>query len=105
MVESYLRDRPQLRLVLLLVDCRIAPTPNDVLMQQWLDHYRIQHVVVLTKADKLSRSRLKASARAASETLGVEDVIPFSAVTGIGKNSILARIQTTISQAEAARSG
>lgn len=104
MVESYLRSRPQLRLVLLLVDGRIPPTRNDVLMQQWLDHYEIQHVIVLTKADKLSRSRLKESVRAARETLGVEDVIPFSAVTGLGKNSILARIQTTISQAEATHS-
>jgi GTP-binding protein len=104
MVESYLRNRPQLRLVLLLIDCRIPPTRNDVLMQQWLNHYEIQHVIVLTKADKLSRSRLKESVRTAREALGVEDVIPFSAVTGLGKNSILARIQTTISQAEATHS-
>jgi GTP-binding protein len=97
LVESYLSNRPQLRLVLLLVDCRIPPTPDDVLMKQWLDHYGIAHVVIMTKADKLSRSQLNRSADTAGETLGTNDPIPFSALTGLGKKAILNRIQTTIS--------
>ena len=36
----------QLRLALLLVDCRIAPTPDDVLMKEWLDYYNIDNAVV-----------------------------------------------------------
>ena len=58
MVEGYLQDRPQLRLALLLIDCRIPPTPDDILMKEWLDHYQIQNTVILTKSDKLSRNRL-----------------------------------------------
>lgn len=103
LVESYLANRPQLRLVLLLVDSRIAPTPGDVMLKQWLDHYGIEHVVVLTKADKLSRSQLLRSASRARETLETDELIPFSAVTGLGKKAILDRIQTTISGAGEAR--
>ena len=105
LVESYLRDRPQLRLVLLLVDCRIPPTPGDVLMKEWLDHYGIESLVVLTKADKLSRSQLNRSVWTAGEALETRNLIPFSAVTGLGKNAILNRIQTAISQAEETHSG
>ena len=105
MVESYLNERPQLRLVLLLVDSRIPPTASDVLMKEWLDHYGIDHVVILTKADKLSRNKLNRAVQTAREALGSEELIPFSAVTGLGKNAVLNRIQTTISQVEATHSG
>ena len=97
MVEGYLRDRVQLRLALLLVDCRIAPTPDDVLMKEWLDYYNIDNAVVLTKADKISRNRLLQSVKGAKDTLGTDELIPFSAVTGLGRNSILKRIQTAVS--------
>ncbi len=97
MVEGYLRDRPQLRLALLLIDCRIPPTSDDILMKEWLDHYEIDNTAVLTKSDKLSRNRLIQSARRAEETLGAEELIPFSAVTRLGKKEILNRIQTAVS--------
>ena len=97
MVEGYLRDREQLRLALLLVDCRIPPTPDDVLMKEWLDYYNIDNAVVLTKADKLSRNRLLQSVQGAKDTLGTDELIPFSAVTGLGRNSILKRIQAAVS--------
>lgn len=100
MVESYLGNRPQLRLVLLLVDCRIPPTPDDVLMKEWLDHYRIEHAVILTKADKLSRNQMNRSVQIVREALGAGEVVPFSAITGLGKMKILSRIQTTISQVQ-----
>jgi GTP-binding protein len=103
MVESYIRNRPQLRLVLLLVDCRIPPTENDVLMKEWLDHNGIEHAVILTKADKLSRSQLNRTAQAARQRLGTKDLIPFSSVTGLGKDAVLTRIQNTIAQASEAR--
>ena len=104
MVESYLNERPQLRLVLLLVDSRIPPTASDVLMKEWLDHYGIDHVVILTKADKLSKSKLNRAVQTAREVLESQELIPFSAVTGLGKNAVLNRIQTTISQVEATHS-
>jgi len=105
MVESYLENRPQLRIVLLLVDSRIPPTRDDVLMKEWLDHYGIQHIIVMTKADKLSKSKLNRAVQTAQAALESEELIPFSAVTGLGKNVILHRIQTSISQVETTQSG
>ena len=97
MVEGYLRDRQQLKLALLLVDCRIPPTPNDILMKEWLDYNHIENAVILTKADKLKRNQMNQSIRKATEELGTEELIPFSAVTRLGRDSVLSMIRTAIS--------
>jgi GTP-binding protein len=97
MVDGYLKDRPQLSLVLLLVDCRIPPTDKDLLMKEWLDHYRLECTVILTKADKLSRSQLSRSVERAKKELGTDELIPFSAVTGLGRDTTLNRIWAAVS--------
>lgn len=97
MVEGYLLDRPQLRLALLLIDCRIPPTPNDVLMKEWLGQYSIEHTTILTKADKLSRNQLNESINRTRKVLATDEVIPFSAVKNLGKDSVLTKIRTVIS--------
>ncbi len=97
MVEGYLEDRQQIELVLLLVDSRIPPTPDDVMMKDWLDRYGIEKSVILTKSDKLSRSQLIRSAKRASEVLGEEELIPFSAVSGLGKDTVWSKIRAAVS--------
>ncbi len=96
MVEGYLRDRPQLKLTLMLVDARMPPTESDVLMKQWLDHHRVPSAVVLTKTDKISRNQLQQALRTSALTLNTKEIIPFSAVTLLGRDELLTRIQTAI---------
>jgi len=96
MVEDYLRDREQLKLVLMLVDSRMPPTESDTLMKQWLDHHRIPNAVVLTKADKISRNQLSQALRTGAQTLNTKEIVPFSAVTGSGKEELLTRIRAAI---------
>ncbi|MDO5601475.1 MAG: ribosome biogenesis GTP-binding protein YihA/YsxC [Oscillospiraceae bacterium] len=43
-------------LVLQLLDCRHAPSADDVVMMEYLTHYQIPFHVVLTKGDKLKKS-------------------------------------------------
>jgi GTP-binding protein len=92
MVENYLRNRPQLKLTFMLVDSRIAPTESDVLMKEWLDHYQIPNIVVLTKADKISRNQLHQALQTSAQTLNTKEIIPFSAVTSLGKDHLLNKI-------------
>jgi GTP-binding protein len=96
MIENYLREREQLRLTLMLVDSRIAPTESDITMKQWLDHHQIPNAVVLTKADKISRNQLSQTLRTSVRTLNTKEIIPFSAVTGLGKDEILNRIGSAV---------
>jgi len=94
MIESYLEDRDQLKLALMLVDSRIEPTESDAIMKRWLDHHQIPNAVVLTKTDKLSRNQLSSALRTSAKTLNTKEIFPFSAVTGFGKDALLARIST-----------
>jgi GTP-binding protein len=96
MIEGYLRDRPQLRLTLMLVDSRIPPTESDILMKQWLDHNRVPNTVVLTKTDKISRNQLQQALRTSAQTLNTKEILPFSAVTSLGKDELLNRIRTAL---------
>jgi GTP-binding protein len=96
MIEGYLRSREQLRLTLMLVDSRIPPTESDATMKQWLDHHGIPNAVVLTKADKISRSQLSQALRTGATTLNTKELIAFSAVTGAGKDKILERISAAL---------
>ena len=96
MVESYLRERKQLKLTLMLVDSRIAPTESDIAMKNWLDHHRIPNAVVLTKIDKISRNQLHQALRTGAQTLNTKEIIAFSAVTGVGKEELLSRIGTAV---------
>jgi GTP-binding protein len=96
MIERYLRKREELKLALMLVDSRIPPTDSDRLMKEWLDHYRIPHAVVLTKADKLSNNQLKQALRTSAETLQTKETIAFSAATGSGKEAVLTRIRQAL---------
>lgn len=55
MIETYLKTRPQLCLVLLLLDMRHDPSEEDLLMERWLQATGRTYGIVLTKADKLIR--------------------------------------------------
>ena len=96
MIEGYLRSRPQLKLAFMLVDSRIPPTESDVLMKRWMDHYRIPNAVVFTKTDKISRNLLQQALRKGAETLNTKEILPFSAVTSLGKEQLLERIRSAI---------
>jgi GTP-binding protein len=96
MIEGYLRSREQLKLAVMLVDSRIPPTDSDLMMKDWLDHYRIPVAVVLTKADKLSRNQLNQTLRTDAGMLHTKQIFPFSAVTSYGKDAVLSRIQEAI---------
>jgi len=92
MIEDYLRNREQLNLAVMIVDSRMAPTDSDVMMKQWLDRCRIPTTVVLTKTDKISNNQLHQALRQGTQTLDTKEIIAFSAVSGAGKDAILARI-------------
>jgi GTP-binding protein len=98
LIEQYLKTRKQLAMVAQLVDSRHDPTELDLMMVGWLDYYEIPFVVALTKSDKLPRSKMPTYLREAEITFArfsfCKDVIPFSAITGIGRGELLKTIAT-----------
>lgn len=88
MIEGYLKGDKNLKRLLLLVDSRHEPSRLDRMMRQWLEDYRIPHVVVATKADKLSSNQVRKSVKRIQETLNVNIVIPYSALNGTGRKEL-----------------
>ncbi|MBN2122796.1 MAG: YihA family ribosome biogenesis GTP-binding protein [Deltaproteobacteria bacterium] len=96
MVETYLRRRPGLRAVVVILDIRRDPRPDDIRLLEWLKVCGRAVIPVLTKTDKVSRQQgLTRSSRIAGllEGLLVESPTLFSARTGEGRKEIWERIE------------
>jgi GTP-binding protein len=88
MIETYLCERPTLRLVILILDIRRDPSNEDRQLIGWLQCYRLPFLIVLTKIDKVSRNELAARQRLIGKDLELPPTsqpISFSAKTGEGK--------------------
>lgn len=85
LIESYLSGRDVLRAVILLIDARRTPGDEERDFLEWLEQEEVPAVVVMTKADKLSKSKRKPAATALKKELGLaRDPLPFSALSGDG---------------------
>ena len=85
LVEGYLRGRPTLRGVVLIVDVRRGLETEETQVLDFVEAVTLPAVVVATKLDKLSRSQ----ARGALDRLGGSTaVIGFSARTGEGRDAL-----------------
>ncbi len=87
LVETYLTEQGQLRGVIHIVDARHPPTPQDRELRLFLDGVGMPSLVVLTKADKVTRGQRTAVRAAAATALTLpspEAALFFSAETGEG---------------------
>ena len=87
MIETYLSGREQLCQIILLVDSRHKPTSDDVMMMNFVRQYCERAVVVATKCDKLSKTKMQENLREIIATLklgGDDIIIPFSTVNNMG---------------------
>ncbi|MCD7839873.1 MAG: ribosome biogenesis GTP-binding protein YihA/YsxC [Erysipelotrichaceae bacterium] len=91
MIDTYLRNRTQLKGLILIVDYRHKPTQDDIQMYDYAKYYEIPVILVATKEDKLKRNDLKKNEKLIKETLDFDhkDVfIPFSALKKTGIDSL-----------------
>ena len=58
LINSYFEAPRHHTLLVQLLDCRHAPSADDLQMLRYLHYHRIPYVVALTKADKLKKSQL-----------------------------------------------
>lgn len=98
LIEQYLEKRKQIRLAMEVVDARHGLTELDKMMVDWLEYYEIPYLVVLTKADKIARSKLPLHLKEVkadfNDHLFCREIIPFSVMTDLGKEEILRSLET-----------
>ena len=89
----------RLALVLQLIDLKVGPTADDEMMLDYLSHSGLPFLIVATKADKPNKTdRAAALAALASHPLLQNvPVIPFSALTGEGKEAVWRAVDKALS--------
>jgi GTP-binding protein len=91
MIEDYLHQSKQLRLVFLLIDIRHEPSANDKLMYEWIVSHGFNPTIIATKVDKLKRSQVPKHVKMLKQSLGVVEgtpIIPYSSMTKQGRDEI-----------------
>lgn len=102
MVEDYISERENVNMVFVLIDSRHDPNYLDELMVSWLEYYEIPYALILTKSDKISANKMEKQIYRVSKIVNNEelclDYIPFSIITGEGKQEILKLIETKLEE-------
>lgn len=99
MIESYLTERDNIRVLFLLMDFRHEPTALDIAMKEFAEDAEIPYAIILTKTDKIKRSQYNkhlAMYKKALELPTVDALFMFSAETGEGSDDIWEVIESVI---------
>ena len=89
--DRYFQKNDALTLVLQLVDLKVGPTKDDLMMIDFLTQTNIPFAVVATKSDKLSPTAAKKQREQITETANLSEEVPlilFSSKTGEGKEEL-----------------
>ena len=101
MIEEYLQTRTQLKRIFMLVDFRMKPTEDDVLMYNFLKYYNLPVTIIATKSDKVGGSKKEKCLKDILNTIDLvvgDDIIVFSSVTGMGKDETLKKIEALVDE-------
>ena len=99
MIEEYLEKRSELKRVFLLIDFRLKPGENDLMMYNFLKYYNIPVTVVATKTDKVGTSKKDRNLKIIKDTLDLvvgDNIVLFSSVSKMGKEEISNLIEDLI---------
>ena len=79
MIETYLSKRETLKGIVVIMDIRRTPGTEESDLLLWLEHFNIARILVITKADKLSKNKRMKQVNHIIQTLGVaqDEVIVF----------------------------
>jgi GTP-binding protein len=97
LTRDYLRGRPSLKRVILLIDARHGLKPHDFDVMDGLDKAAVNYQLVLTKADKIKPTEAESliavtAKQIAKRPAAHPDIIATSAETGLGIDLLRAEI-------------
>ena len=100
-LDSFFKDKENIAHVFMLVDSRHDPTADDVQMIEFLHYHMLPFTIISTKADKLSKMKLKEHIRAIAADLYLtpNNMLATSSETGYGKTEVLNKLREIIDNA------
>ncbi len=99
MMEDYMTNRKNLKQVFMLIDFRHKPSSDDIMMYNYLKHYKIPVTIVATKTDKIGitlQQKQRTTILDDLELVVGDDFIMFSNVTKNGRAEVCDKIERTI---------
>ena len=101
-LDAFFKKKEQIAHIFMLVDARHDPTSDDMHMLEFLHYHILPFSVVMTKADKLSRMKIKEHKKAIASDLylGEGNLLAMSSETGLGKAELLEKIRQVIEQSQ-----
>lgn len=87
-----------LKAVAQLIDLKVGATDDDLTMMEWLSESGYDWFIVATKSDKLGKNDKEKALSRLSELVEGVDIIPYSALSGEGKNEVWSRISHSLSE-------
>ena len=101
MIEEYLEKRDNLKRVFMLIDFRLKPTEDDLLMYNFLKYHNLPVTVVATKADKVGGSKKQHNLKVILDTLDLvvgDDLVVYSSVTKLGVKEVLKKLEDLVEE-------
>lgn len=92
MMEGYFAVSKNLRLLIILMDIRHDPSAEDIEMINWALEYHVPFLVVLTKADKIAKSKRYNCIAHMKKVIHAQEDYPMIAVSAkdkLGKDALL----------------
>ncbi len=98
MIETYLAGRKTLIGVVIILDIRRTPKQEEHDLIAWLGHHSIAMIVVLTKADKLSKTKQAKQCAVIANSLEMDpdQLILFSAKSRKGREDVWHAIENLL---------
>lgn len=98
MIQTYLKKRETLQLILFLVDIRRIPSQDDLQFLDWVVATEKGMILVLTKADKLTVNERKKNTALILERFGAANLhhVLYSATKNYGRRELMAMIRDAL---------
>ncbi len=92
LTAGYFEENSSLMLVLQLIDSRAGITADDRQMLDWLYHYDIPYMLVITKCDKLNKTELTKQVDKIINDPAVKpqtECVLYSSLKGLGREALM----------------
>lgn len=99
LIQNYLTERSQLKLILFLFDIRRMPNADDLQLLDWIIHAQKAVILVFTKIDKVNRNEKVANTKKILEAFGVEmQYVYTSALKNTGRGELTSMIKDALQE-------
>lgn len=99
MIEDFLNNADDLKMIFLIVDIRHEPSADDLLMYDYLQHFNFPVKVVATKVDKIGKTLIPRHRKLISEKLKIvkpEDLLIISSESSYGIDKVWELIEAEL---------